>query len=83
MTCEVIDTGTVKVTGSDGTVRALEAVRYFLEAHYNLLSIRVLDEEGYRIQVPQGVITVSQGDWVILKGMMRGALYKLEEENSI
>ena len=26
--CEVIGTGTVKVTGRDETVRALEAVRY-------------------------------------------------------
>ena len=42
--CEIIDTETVKVTGRDGTVRALEAVRYVLEAQYNLISIRVLDE---------------------------------------
>ena len=49
--CEVISTGTIKVTERDGTVRALEAVRYVLEAHFNLISIRVLDEEGCQIQV--------------------------------
>ena len=49
--CEVIGTGTVKVTGRDKTVRALEAVRYVPEARYNLISIRVLDEKGCRIQV--------------------------------
>ena len=49
--CEVIDIGTVKVIGRDGTVRALEAVWYVPEARYNLISIRVLDEEGCRIQV--------------------------------
>ena len=43
--CEVISTGTVKVTGRDGTVRALEAVRYVPEARYNLICIRVLNEE--------------------------------------
>jgi len=44
--CEIIGTGTVKVTGRDGIVRALEAVWYVPEARYNLISIRVLDEEG-------------------------------------
>ena len=63
--CEVIDTGTVKVTEKDGTVRALEAVRYVTEALYNLISIRVL-EEGCWIKMQQGVVTVSQGDRVIL-----------------
>ena len=43
--CEVIETGIVKVIGRDGTVRALEAVRYVLEAWYNLISIRVLDKK--------------------------------------
>ena len=38
--CEVIDTGTVKVTRRDGIVRALEVVQYVLEARYNLISIR-------------------------------------------
>ena len=49
--CEVIGAGTVMVTGRDGTVCALEAVWYVPKARYNLISIRVLDEEGYRIQV--------------------------------
>ena len=42
--CEIIGTGTVNVTERDETVRALEAVWYILEARYNLISIRVLDE---------------------------------------
>ena len=47
--CEVIDTVTVKGTERDGRVRALEAVWYVPEARYNLISIRVLDEEGCQI----------------------------------
>jgi len=50
-TCKIIDTGTIKVTKRDGTMRALEAVWYVPEARYNLISIGVLDEEGCRIQV--------------------------------
>ena len=49
--CEVIGTGTVKVTERDVIVRALEAIRYVPEACYNLISIRVLDQEGCWIQV--------------------------------
>ena len=47
--CEVIGTGTVKVTERDGIVHALEVVRYVPETQYNLISIGVLDEEGFRI----------------------------------
>ena len=46
--CKVVCTGTVNVTGRDGTVHALEEVRYIPEARYNLISIGVLSE-GYWI----------------------------------
>ena len=61
----------------------MEAVWYVPEARYNLISIRVLDEEGCRIHMQKGVVTVSQEDRVILKGEKCGGLYKLKEENSI
>jgi len=48
-TCEVIDTGTINVRCRDGTMRALEAIRYVPETQYNLIFIGVLDEEGCRI----------------------------------
>ena len=49
--CKVIGTGTVKVTRRDGTMHALEAVQHVPEARCNLISIRMLDEKGCRIQV--------------------------------
>ena len=48
--CEVIDTGTINVTRRDGTVRALEAVRYVPEARYNLIFIGMFDKEGCQSQ---------------------------------
>ena len=60
-------------------MRALEVVRYVPEVRYNVISIRVLDVEGCRIQVQQGVVTVSQGDRVIQEGDKYGGLYKLKE----
>jgi len=73
--CEVIGSGTVKIIGRDGIVCAPEAVRYVPEARYNLISIRVLNEEGCQVQVQQGVVTVSQGNKVILKREKLGGLY--------
>jgi len=35
--CEIIVTGTVKVTERDGTMCALKAVQYIPEARYNLI----------------------------------------------
>ena len=73
--CKIIGTGTVKVIERDRMVHVLEAVLYIPEARYNLISICVLDEEGCRVQVNQGIITVSQGDRVILKGEKCEGLY--------
>ena len=70
-TCEVFGTGTIIVTCRDGTVHVLELVRYVSKARYNLISIGGLDEEGCRIQVQQGIVTVSQGDRIVLKDTER------------
>ena len=72
--CKVIGSGTVNVTCRDGTVCALEAVRYVPEAQYNLISIRILDDEGCQIQVQHDIVTASQGDIGILKGEICGGI---------
>ena len=43
----------------------------------------VLDEEVCWIQMQQSIVTVSQGDMVILKREKCGGIYKLKEENSV
>ena len=75
--CEIIGTGTER----DETVRALEAVRYVPETRYNVISIRVLDEERCQIQVQQEIVTVSQGDGVLLNGEKCRRLYKIKIED--
>jgi len=80
---KVIDTGTIKITERDETVRVLEAVQYVSEARYNLISIELLDEEGCQIQVQHSVVTVSQRDRVVLEEEKCESLYKLNKENSV
>jgi len=41
------------------------------------------DEKGCRIKVHQGIVTVSQGDRIILKEERCGGLYNLKDENSV
>ena len=43
----------------------------------------MLDKKGCQIQVKQDVITVSQGDRIILKEEKCGGIYKLKGKNSI
>ena len=66
--CKVNDTGIVNVTKRDGMVHAMKVVRYVPEARYNLISIWVLNEEGWQNQVQKGVVTVGHQERVILKG---------------
>jgi len=61
-TCEVIGTEKVKVTEREEMMRALKAVQYISKTQCYLISIRVLNEKGGRIQVQQGVVIVSQGE---------------------
>ena len=49
--CQVVGTGTIKVTERDETVHALVVIQCVPEVWYNLLSIRMLDEKGCQIQV--------------------------------
>ena len=43
----------------------------------------MLNKEGCQIQLLQGIVTVSQGDKVIMKGEKCERQYKLKEENSV
>jgi len=65
--CKVIGTKTINITGRDGTLCALKVVWYILEARYNLISIRVLDSEGYQVQVQHIIFMVNQGDRVVVE----------------
>jgi len=79
LACKVIGTGTINVTYKDGIVHALNAVEYISKARNNLISIRVLDLERCQIQVQHEIVTVNQGDKVIVKGEKCEKIYKLKE----
>ncbi|KAH1091748.1 hypothetical protein J1N35_019005 [Gossypium stocksii] len=75
---KVIGIGTIKIKIHDGTIRTLSDVRYVLDLQKNLISLRILDSKGCRINIELSGIKVSRGVLVLLKGKRTGSLYILE-----
>lgn len=61
----------------DGVVRTLE-VRHVPELKKNLISLSLLDSHGYRYSAEGGVLKVSRGALVVMKGKIVKGLYHLQ-----
>ncbi|KAK2976102.1 hypothetical protein RJ640_009534 [Escallonia rubra] len=61
----------------DGIVRTLGDVRYIPDLKKNLISLGTLDSIDCSISIKGGVMKVSKGAMVIMKGQKIGNLYKL------
>ncbi|KAK2987693.1 hypothetical protein RJ640_015035 [Escallonia rubra] len=75
--CEVMGIGTIKIKMFDGIVRTLGDVRYIPDLKKNLISLGTLDSIDCSISIKGGVMKVSKGAMVIMKGQKIGNLYKL------
>ncbi|KAK2990113.1 hypothetical protein RJ640_002275 [Escallonia rubra] len=75
--CEVMGIGTIKIKMFDGIVRTLGDVRYIPDLKKNLISLGTLDSIDCSISIKGGVMKVSKGAMVIMKGQKTGNLYKL------
>ncbi|KAK2968032.1 hypothetical protein RJ640_003766 [Escallonia rubra] len=69
--------GTIKIKMFDGIVRTLGDVRYIPDLKKNLISLGTLDSIDCSISIKGGVMKVSKGAMVIMKGQKIGNLYKL------
>ncbi|KAG8496506.1 hypothetical protein CXB51_009106 [Gossypium anomalum] len=62
----------------DGVVRTLSDVRYVPELKRNLILLSTLDSKGYRYTAESGVLKISEGSLVVMKGQRKTAkLYVL------
>ena len=59
--CKVMGSGTIRLKMFDGTERVLKEVRYVPELKRNLISLGVLDQEGYSFKVENGKLVVARG----------------------
>jgi hypothetical protein len=76
--CEVIGIGTIKIRMFDGVVRTLSEVRHVPDLRKNLISLGTLDSNGCEYRTGGGVMKVTKGALVIMKGTkIAGNIYRL------
>jgi len=77
MSRRVAGVGIVKIKMFDGIVMTLTDVRHVPDLKKNLVSLGTLDSQGYRYSAEGGVMRVSKGASVVIKGELHNGLYFL------
>ena len=78
ISCKVIGIGTVQIKMHDGVVRTLTDVRHIPDLKKNLISLGVLDSQGCKYSAQGGVLKVSKGALIVIKGRLVNGLYLLQ-----
>ena len=76
-TCPVIGIDTVKIKMFDGIVRVFSNVRHVLDLKKNLISVRVLEDLGYSYSSKGGIMKITKGVLMVMKGQKVSTLYRL------
>ena len=76
--CKVVGIGTMRIKMHDGIVRTLTEVRHVPELRKNLISLGSLDAIGCCYKAGGGVIRVTKGSLVVMKGLKQHSLYVLQ-----
>ena len=76
--CKETGIGTVKIKTHDGVVRTLSNVRHVPDLKRNLISLGTLESKGCKYSAEGGVLKVSKGSRLLLKGLRQGDLYVLQ-----
>ncbi|KAG8478631.1 hypothetical protein CXB51_028491 [Gossypium anomalum] len=77
--CKIAGVGTIKVKMFDGVVRTFSDIRHVPKLKKNLISLSTIDSKGYRYTVESGVLKISKGSLVVMKGQRKTAkLYILQ-----
>ena len=76
--CKVVGIATINIKMFDNVVRTLGEVQHVPEVKKNLISLRTLDSNGYCYKSENGLMKVSIGAMVVMKGQkIEGNIYKL------
>ena len=75
---DVKGTGLVQIATHDGMIKKLTNVRYIPELKCNITSLSELDRSDYAHKSKNGVLKVTKGSLVKLRGALRNGLYVLE-----
>jgi Pol polyprotein len=75
--CPIVGVGDVKFIMFDGLERTLTGVLHVPGMTRNLISLSILDKEGFRCMGEGGVLKVGKGPNLIMKGSIKDDLYML------
>ncbi|KAG8478359.1 hypothetical protein CXB51_028117 [Gossypium anomalum] len=77
--CKIAGVGTIKIKMFDGVVKTLSDVRHVPKLKRNLISLSTLNSKGYRYTAESGVLKISKGSLVVMKGQRKTTkLYVLQ-----
>ena len=76
-TCSIIRIGTVKIKMFDGVVRILSNVKHVPDLRKNLISLGVLDDLGYSYSSKGGIMKITKGALMVMKGQKINTFYRL------
>jgi hypothetical protein len=77
-TCEIIGIGSIYIQVHDDSIKKLINVRFVPKLKRNLISLSTLEAMGFNFAVIDGVLKVSRGNRIILKGNRLNNLYYLQ-----
>uniref|UniRef100_A0A803NN06 GAG-pre-integrase domain-containing protein n=1 Tax=Cannabis sativa TaxID=3483 RepID=A0A803NN06_CANSA len=70
--------GIILLKMHDGIIKRLTNVRYIPDLNKNIISLGVLDFDGYKITLEDGNLKVVRGTFVAMKGAQKANLYFLD-----
>ena len=76
--CQTVGMGNVKIKMYDDTFKTLSDVRHVPELKKNLISLGVLDSNGYKFTSQNGVLKVSKGALAVMMVEKVGNVYGLK-----
>ncbi|KAL5715795.1 hypothetical protein ACHQM5_017567 [Ranunculus cassubicifolius] len=78
--CKTVGVGTIKFRSNDGSIKTLTEVRHIPDLRKGLISLGVLEAQGYRYVAADGLLQVLWDDKMFLSGERHGNLYFLQGE---
>ena len=76
--CKVVGIDTIRIKMYDGFIRTLTDVRHVPKLKKNLISLGTLDSNGCTYKAEGGVLRISKGALVVMKGKKINGLYTLQ-----
>ena len=70
--------GTIQIKMFDVMVRELKEVRYVPQLKRNFISVSALKTLGLKVSIRDGVLKMTKGSMMVLKGVRRNNLYYLK-----